>query len=113
LKNSCTLQSVRCNRLQIANQRDFEISQRKISDKHGRTSSAIGLIEAELQKAISNFAAIEMTMAKNGVWSVAVPLSPGHYSYRFIVDGQWCDDPHCTNHIPNSFSTTNGVIKVI
>jgi len=56
---------------------------------------------------------IEMTMAKNGIWSVAVPLSPGHYSYRFIVDDEWCDDPHCTNRIPNSFGTTNGVIRVI
>jgi 1,4-alpha-glucan branching enzyme len=55
---------------------------------------------------------VEMTLAGNGVWRVAVPLAVGNYSYRFIVDGQWCDDPCCSYRIPNQFGTTNDTIKV-
>ena len=55
---------------------------------------------------------LEMTMAENGLWRVAVPLAAGNYSYRFIVDGQWCDDPNCSYRIPNPFGTTNDTIKV-
>ncbi len=30
---------------------------------------------------------------RDGIWSIFVPLLPGVYAYRFIVDGRWCDDP--------------------
>jgi len=56
--------------------------------------------------------ALEMTSDGNGVWRVVVPLAAGNYSYRFIVDGEWCDDPHCAYHIPNSFGTMNATRKV-
>jgi 1,4-alpha-glucan branching enzyme len=55
---------------------------------------------------------LEMTRAENGVWRVVVPLAAGNYSYRFIVDGQWCDDPQCGYRIPNPFGTTNDTRKV-
>jgi 1,4-alpha-glucan branching enzyme len=55
---------------------------------------------------------LEMAKAGNGVWRVVVPLANGNYSYRFIVDGQWQDDPHCNYHIPNPFGTTNATRKV-
>ena len=55
---------------------------------------------------------LEMTRAENGIWNVAVPLASGNYSYRFIVDGQWSDDPKSLYHIPNSFGTNNATIKV-
>jgi 1,4-alpha-glucan branching enzyme len=55
---------------------------------------------------------IEMTRTENGAWHTVVTLACGNYSYRFIVDGQWCDDPHCTYRIPNSFGTRNDTIKV-
>jgi 1,4-alpha-glucan branching enzyme len=55
---------------------------------------------------------LEMTRAENGIWNVAVSLAVGNYSYRFIVDGQWADDPKSLYHIPNSFGTTNSTIKV-
>jgi 1,4-alpha-glucan branching enzyme len=55
---------------------------------------------------------VEMIRAENGVWRVVVPLASGNYSYRFIVDGQWCDDPNCAYRVPNSFGTTNDTRKV-
>jgi 1,4-alpha-glucan branching enzyme len=56
---------------------------------------------------------LEMTRAEHGVWRIMVPLAVGNYSYRFIVDGQWHDDPHCDYHIPNPFGTTNATRKVM
>ena len=55
---------------------------------------------------------LEMTKADNGLWRIEVPLASGNYSYRFIVDGQWCDDPNCSRRIPNPFGTTNGTRQV-
>jgi 1,4-alpha-glucan branching enzyme len=53
-------------------------------------------------------------MAKNaeGVWTASVKLAPGTYSYLFIVDGQWCDDPDCSLRVANPFGTYNMVRQV-
>jgi len=55
---------------------------------------------------------LAMMRTGNGVWFSVVPLKPGQYSYRFIVDGRWCDDPRSTKHIPNPFGTENAVMVV-
>jgi 1,4-alpha-glucan branching enzyme len=47
-----------------------------------------------------------------GVWKTVVPLAPGTYHYRFIVDGEWRDDPECTVRVPNPFGTQNAVREV-
>jgi len=28
----------------------------------------------------------------NGVWKVSLSLPPGHYQFKFVVDGTWCYD---------------------
>jgi hypothetical protein len=55
---------------------------------------------------------VDMLHSETGVWSTTVPLAPGVYSYRFIVDGQWCDDPGCNRHSPNPYGGENAVIQV-
>jgi hypothetical protein len=55
---------------------------------------------------------LAMTKHAKGVWQIAVPLAAGHYSYRFIVDGRWHDDPLCPQREKNPFGTTNAVIDV-
>jgi 1,4-alpha-glucan branching enzyme len=57
-------------------------------------------------------APLKLSRHAKGVWQTAVPLAPGHYSYRFIVDGQWQDDPHSPQREQNPFGTTNAVIDV-
>lgn len=47
-----------------------------------------------------------------GVWQAAVRLEPGTHYYRFLVDGQWRDDPECHLHVPNPFGTHNAVRQV-
>ena len=55
---------------------------------------------------------LDMVKSRDDVWSILIPLAPGRYSYRFIVDGVWCDDPYSVLHEPNPFGTTNAVVKV-
>ena len=46
-----------------------------------------------------------------GVWRVTVPLEPGEHHYRFLVDGEWRDDPECAVRVPNPFGIENAVVK--
>jgi hypothetical protein len=55
---------------------------------------------------------LDMIKSEDGVWYTDVPLPPGQYAYRFIVDGEWCDDPHPVQLVPNPFGTTNAVVNV-
>lgn len=55
---------------------------------------------------------LDLIKSEDGVWFTLVPLSPGQYAYRFIVDGQWRDDPHPARRAPNPFGTVNAVVVV-
>jgi len=55
---------------------------------------------------------IDMVSDGDGQWSAVVSLEPGQYAYRFIVDGNWCDDPNCTRRVANAFGSENSVIEV-
>lgn len=49
---------------------------------------------------------------EEGTWQRRLTVEPGTYEYRFIVDGQWHDDPQCAERIPNVFGTENCVLHV-
>ena len=53
-----------------------------------------------------------MIRLDDGKWAKELALPPGRYEYRFVVDGQWVDDPAATELIPNSFGTANAVLVV-
>jgi hypothetical protein len=55
---------------------------------------------------------VEMMHSQDGFWFTVVPLGPGSYSYRFIVDGSWCNDPASFQCVPNPFGTQNAVVHV-
>jgi len=55
---------------------------------------------------------LDMVQSYDGTWFTIVPLLPGTYSYRFIVDGQWLDDPHSDKHVPNPFGSEDAVMSV-
>jgi len=45
-------------------------------------------------------------------WSMKLPLSPGRYRYRFVVDGKWQTDP-CNQYVEtNQFGELNNVVEV-
>ncbi len=56
--------------------------------------------------------ALPMRKDAGGVWTVAVELAPGTHTYRFIVDGEWRDDPECRITIPNPYGGQNMVRQV-
>ena len=56
--------------------------------------------------------AIPMRKGPDGVWTAAVELAPGNHSYRFIVDGEWRDDPECAIHVPNPYGGEDMVRRV-
>jgi hypothetical protein len=55
---------------------------------------------------------INMHKGADGVWSTAVELPPGSHPYRFLVDGEWHDDPQCTRYVPNPYGGQNAVCEV-
>jgi len=50
-----------------------------------------------------------MKKDKKGIWKTALSLNPGRYEYRFLVDGNWGNDPSCCDCVPNEFGTQNCV----
>lgn len=52
---------------------------------------------------------IPMQPERTGEWRVVVGLRPGTYYYRFLVDGEWCDDPECPLHVGNPFGSQDAV----
>ena len=46
---------------------------------------------------------IPLQKGSDGFWITSVELPPGKHTYRFIVDGEWRDDPECVVRIPNPF----------
>ena len=47
-----------------------------------------------------------------GTWKTQVDLEPGTHEYRFVVDGEWQDDPTCQERCANSFGVDNCLVHV-
>ena len=47
-----------------------------------------------------------------GRWTKIVALSPGRYEYKFLVDGQWQNDPKNDQVVHNSFGSLNNILTV-
>ena len=48
-----------------------------------------------------------MKKDKKGIWKTTISLKPGRYEYRFLIDGNWENDPSCAGCVPNEFGTRN------
>ncbi len=55
----------------------------------------------------------------DGSWLTKLSLKPGHYEFKFIVDGQWCCEPGCEHEYhgcpkccANESGTMNRVLEV-
>ena len=53
-----------------------------------------------------------MTRQKDGSYRKRLMLESGEYRYRFIVDGQWTDDPDAEQKVPNAFGSHDAVVCV-
>lgn len=59
-----------------------------------------------------NAAADPMKRAIDGDWQISLSLKPGKYEYKYIVDGNWANDPSCSSCVPNNCGSMNCVIEV-
>lgn len=55
---------------------------------------------------------INLHKGSDGLWRTTVELTAGTHRYRFLVDGQWRDDPECAVRVPNPFGSHDAVRKV-
>lgn len=50
---------------------------------------------------------------ENGMWTIELPLTPGVYTYMFIVDDeQWVTDPQAESYRDDGFGYRNAVMRV-
>jgi hypothetical protein len=49
---------------------------------------------------------------QEGVWTCTMSIEPGEHQYRFIVDGEWRDDPLNSSRCWNEFGTENCMLIV-
>jgi 1,4-alpha-glucan branching enzyme len=59
-----------------------------------------------------NTRSISAKKDSSGNWTAKVDLPSGRHEYKFIVDGNWVNDPSCRNCVPNSLGSQNCVIEV-
>ncbi len=55
---------------------------------------------------------VNLHRGMDGVWRTTVDLGPGIHHYRFLVDGEWRDDPECVLREPNPFGSENMMRQV-
>lgn len=57
-------------------------------------------------------APINLRKDRDSIWRTTVNLQPGPHRYRFLVDGQWRDDPECATRVTNPFGTEDDVCQI-
>ena len=48
----------------------------------------------------------------NGIWKKMVTLPPHQYEYKFLIDGEWKEDPKNDQICQNCFGTRNNVLNL-
>lgn len=53
-----------------------------------------------------------LNISDQGQWQKRVPLDPGKYRYKFVVDGKWVPDPTNTQAEPNPYGGIDSVLEI-
>ena len=48
----------------------------------------------------------------DATWAIDLELKPGRQEYRFVVDGQWQEDPDAAEQVDNPFGGKNSVLVI-
>jgi len=85
--------------------------------KRKRVDFSLHAPEADDVKLAGDFTDWEQSPApmrrlKSGAWKKSVYLPIGAYQYRFVIDGEWKNDPDCQLREPNPFGGENDVCVV-
>jgi hypothetical protein len=55
----------------------------------------------------------ELDRSTGDVWMVEVPLRPGSYEFRYLVDGErWLNDPTSDSEVDNPYGSSNSIVHV-
>jgi 1,4-alpha-glucan branching enzyme len=86
--------------------------------QHGAAMFRLEAPMAQTVKLVADFTGweknpLDLRLGEKGVWQITVALPPGRYAYRFLVDGEWHDDPQCDRCEANAFGTANAVVEVV
>ena len=89
----------------------------KTSIKKQRVMFSLSAPEARRVAVLGDFnkwTADKYSMKKdeNGVWRRNAMIPAGRYEYRFLVDGQWWNDPKNDQTCWNCFGTQNNILDV-
>ena len=73
--------------------------------------------EAQSVKLLGDFSdweqrPVDLRKLRSGQWKATLSLTEGRHEYRYLVDGQWRDDPNCSTRVPNAFGGENCVCVV-
>jgi hypothetical protein len=49
---------------------------------------------------------------EDGHWTKFIPLRPGRYEYKLVIDGRWLPDPLNPKQIANGIGTVNSVLEI-
>jgi chromosome partitioning protein len=55
---------------------------------------------------------IVQTEGSQRIWTKILTLPPGTYEYRYVVDGEWCEDPENPLAVPGPVGGRNSVLVV-
>jgi 1,4-alpha-glucan branching enzyme len=59
-----------------------------------------------------NMTANPMQKNASGTWTATIPLKPGKYQYKFVVDGNWKPDPANPDAVDDTYGGKNSVKAV-
>jgi chromosome partitioning protein len=71
--------------------------------------------DVQLVGDFSNWEPVEDTMVQekgNNIWEVTIPLKPGKYQYKLIVDGKWKIDPYNAALVTSDMGSNNSLVIV-
>jgi len=54
----------------------------------------------------------ELAKGEDGVWRVTLKLKPGKYEYKFVVDGQYMEDPANPDKVADPYGGSNSLLTV-
>jgi len=88
---------------------------RTIEDGVLFVAEAPGATDVHLAGDFNNWSAEATPMVpdgQDGGFRALLPLAPGRYRYRYVIDGQWKADPHNDHSETNPFGELNSVVEV-
>jgi hypothetical protein len=53
-----------------------------------------------------------MDRNEDGTWSKIIPLAPGEYQYKFIVDDKWVEDRNNPNIVTDPYGGRNSILSI-